>query len=196
MRFLPLLLLSCALIASAAELPFVDDFSDSQLQTRRAVRGAWTFKDGVASVTQDDELYAKFKNHGPIIFYDLTYTDAVIEFDFRPQEAQTVVFTANGADGHVFRTISSARGTDLRAFPPGADEHSVSLLRLEHPLAQGQWTHMKVVLQGDSATVTLGDAAPAVVHHPSLKRAKENASIGFSFGQLSVRHFTAQPISE
>lgn len=179
-------------VLHAVEPPLVDDFSNLKLEGRRASRGDWVMKDGVAKVTQDDALYAKFKNHGPIIFYDVAHKDAVIEFSYKPEGVKSFVFTVNGADGHVFRTVTSERGTDFRAFPPSDDHASISLHRLEKPLAEGEWTLMKIELKGAKATVTVGDNEPVTVEHASLDRAKINTSVGFSFGTLSVKDFSVR----
>lgn len=191
LSFLTLLALAVS-SAIAVEPPLSDDFSDPNLKARRASRGAWVMEGGIAKVTQDDELYKKFKDHGPIIFYDIDHKDAVIEFSYKAEDAKSVVFTVNGADGHVFRTVTSAAGTSFRAFPPSDDHASIALHQLKQPLAQGEWTHMKIELKGPKATVTLGNNEPITVEHPSLDRAKVNTSIGFSFGTLSVKGFSIQ----
>jgi hypothetical protein len=177
---------------NAVEPPLVDDFSNPKLEGRRASRGDWVMKDGIAKVTQDDALYAKYKNHGPIIFYDVDHKDAVIEFSYKPESVKSFVFTVNGADGHVFRTVTSERGTDFRAFPPGDDHASISLHRLPKPMVEGEWTPMKIELKGPKATVTVGDNEPITVEHASLDRAKINTSVGFSFGSLEVKNFSVR----
>lgn len=189
--FLPLLSLTAF---AGSEL--VDAFTDAKTpQERRALRGDWVIAEGVAKVTQDDELYKKYKDHGPILFYDLDFKDAVIEFAFKPEAAKTFVFTVNGAKGHIFRTVTSARGTDLRAFPPGGETKSVSLRRLaDAPLAQGEWTRMKIELRGSSVTLGIGGQPPVTVEHASLDRAKVNTSLGFSFGALAVKDFSLRVV--
>ncbi len=174
----------------------VDAFTDAQTpKERRALRGDWVIAGGTAKVTQDDELYKKYNDHGPILFYDLDFKDAVIEFAFQPEAAKAVVFTVNGAKGHVFRTVTSERGTDLRAFPPGGETKSISLRRLhDAPLAQGEWTRMKIELRGSQATIRIGDQPPVTVEHASLDRAKVNTSVGFSFGTLTVKDFSLRTL--
>jgi hypothetical protein len=176
----------------AAELPFVDDFTAPDLNARRALRGDWIVQDGVAKVTQDDALYAKFKDHGPILFYDIPHQDATIEFSFRPEGVKLFIFTVNGADGHIFRTVTSATGTGFRAFPPSDSHASISLHQSAKPLAQGEWTAMKIELKGPRATVLIGGGDPITVDHPSLDRPKTNISLGFSFGTLAVKNFSVR----
>jgi hypothetical protein len=145
-----------------------DDFSQAQNPQRKAQRGEWKYTSGTATCTQDDELYKKFKNHGPILFYDLAYSDAVIEFAFQPDAAaKNLVFTANGKDGHIFRIIIGQANTSVRAFPAEEKDHkSIALATLpEIKLTPGQWLPVRVELRGSKAIVKLG----------------------FSFGTVSVK---------
>ncbi|MCA9056254.1 MAG: hypothetical protein KDA75_20635 [Planctomycetaceae bacterium] len=192
-----LFLASFAVGLSAGTLPkggFSDPFDgQTQVPQRRAQRGDWQIANGVARCTQDDELYKQFKDHGPIIFYDLDYSDATIHFRYKPEECKSFVFTANGAEGHVFRFITSAAGTSLRAFPPG-EEKSIQLHRAaELSLPDGQWTDVTVKLQGDTATVTIGSNPAIKVEHASLARPKTNLSVGFAFGACSFADVSAKP---
>jgi hypothetical protein len=192
----PLLLLALFALPAYAGTALSDSFTSTEApKERRASRGPWVIADGIAKVTQDDELYKQHKDHGPIIFYDIEFKDAVIEFAFKPEAAKTFVFTVNGAEGHVFRTVTSDRGTNLRAFPPDGEAKSIALLNLaEAPLKQGEWTPMKIELRGDKAVVSIGGQPPVTVEHASLNRAKTNTSLGFSFGTLSVKDFSLRAL--
>ena len=188
------LLLSLALAinlsAFAAEKPLLkDDFADPKLKERRAMRGDWKFAGGVATCTQDDALYKKFQDHGPILFYDLAHTDATVRFSFKAEGAKTLVFTANGEKGHVFRFVMSATGTSIRAFPPEGAAKSIALATEKLPLKSGAWVPVEVKLHGAKATVKIGDAPAKTYEHASLARAKTNLSVGFSFGTVSVKEF-------
>ena len=185
------LLLSFLVASSlcAADAPLLkDDFSNPKLETRRASRGDWKLTDNIATCTQDDELYKKYKDHGPIIFYDLAYEDATIRYSFKADAAvKSVVFTSNGADGHIFRFVSSERGTSMVAFPPDSKDHKAARLGKPGPaLKPGEWVPVVVTLKGPKATVKMGDFEETY-EHPSLARPKTNLSIGFSFGTVSVK---------
>jgi hypothetical protein len=192
MRLLALFLLAAGL--QAAEAPRLnDDFVSADHPVRRAQRGPWQFAEGVATCTQDDALYKKFKDHGPILFYDFAHQDAVVRFAYRADPAvKTVVFTANGADGHVFRFVTSARGTSVRAFPPGATQKSIAVGQAGPALKTGTWVPVEVRLQGAKATVHIGSDFVQTFEHPSFARAKTNLSLGFSFGTLAVRDWVAE----
>jgi len=117
------------------------------------------------------------------------YGDGAITFSFKP-DAQTkaVGFTANGADGHLFRFGISTAGMTPRAFPLEDKEHKSVALGTEpgvklHP---GEWTAVRVVLKGNTATVTIGDFTKTY-EHPAIGQPKKNFSIGFSFGTVSVK---------
>lgn len=186
------LALSCVLIGNtvAADSPLLkDDFSAAKLEQRKALRGEWKLAEGVASCTQDDALYKKNKDHGPIIFYDLAYTDATIRFSYRADAAvKSVVFTCNGEVGHVFRFVTSAAGTGMRAFPADAKDHKSIALAQEKTLAlkADEWVPVTITLRGAKATVKIGDFEKTY-EHASLSRAKSNLSVGFGFGTLSVK---------
>lgn len=191
--FLALAFVSSALAADAVLLK--DDFSSPQLLSRRASRGEWKFADHAATCTQDDELYKKHANHGPILFYDLAYTDATFSFSYRADSAvKNLVFTCNGAEGHVFRLVTGAAGTGVRAFPADAKDHkSIALANEKSQVLQpGQWVPVKVTLRGPKATVKIGEFEKTY-EHASLARAKTNLSIGYSFGTLSVKDVVVTP---
>lgn len=187
-HLLPLLLALSPLTLTATEL-VKDDFASADHPIRKATRGPWQIEQGVASCTQDDALYAQHKNHGPVIWYDATFTDAVIQFQVKPDPAcKTFVFTLNGADGHVFRFVSSARGTGIRAFPPGAETKSIPLGKLGPALAPDQWTPVTVTLNGTQVTVKIGDSFTETVAHESFVQTKTTLGLGFSFGTLSLKN--------
>lgn len=189
------LFLLAATAALAADAPLLhDDFSDAKLATRRAMRGDWKFADKTATCTQDDELYKKNKDHGPILFYDLAYTDAAIRFAVKPDAStKTLVFTANGAESHLFRLVFSEAGMAVRAFPADSKEHKAVALANEAAvkLKPGEWTHVSVELRGPKATVKVGDFAKTY-DHASIGLAKINLSFGFSFGTVSVKDLVVE----
>jgi len=183
------LFLFLAAAALGADAPLLkDDFLLRDFEGRRASRGDWKFAEGSATCTQDDALFKKNKDHGPILFYDLAYTDAAIHFAVKPDAAnKTIVFTANGAEGHVFRLVFSAAGMGVRAFPPeGKDHKSISLgNEAAVKLKADAWTKIRVELRGSKATLKIGDFTKTY-GHASIARAKVNLSVGFSYGTVSV----------
>lgn len=185
-----LFFLAAVAAAFGADAPLLkDDFSSAKHPQRRAMRGEWKFADGAATCTQDDALYKKNKDHGPILFYDLAYTDALIQFAVKPEEGnRTLVFTANGEDGHVFRVVFSGLGAAVRAFPTDSKEHKSVALGLEKTvqLKVGEWTTVSVDLRGAKATLKVGGFS-RTYEHASLARAKSNLSVGFSFGTVGVK---------
>jgi len=190
---LTLIALAPMLLNAAESLPFKDDFSGPEQAKRRASRGEWKFADHTATCTQDDELYKKFKDHGPIIFYDLPHQDAEVRFSYRIDGAKSVVFTANGEHGHVFRFVSSANGTGFRAFPTDSADHaSIALGKTGPKLKEGEWVDVVVTMKGTKATIKIGPDYTTTVEHPSLAAARTNLSIGFAFGTFSIRGWTVE----
>ena len=190
MRHIILSLFIAATALHAADAPLLkDDFTSAKMANRKAVRGDWKIENGTATCTQDDALFKKNKDHGPIIFYDLGYTDATLRFSYKADAAlKTFVFTANSKEGHVFRFVTNAAGTGIRGFPPGGKEHdSISLgLEKDFKLKPGEWVPVVVTLRGPKATVKIG-SVEKTYEHASLARAKINLSVGFSYGTLSLK---------
>lgn len=188
MKHLVLLLAFSSVLA--AEPPLLrDDFSATKLDQRRAMRGEWKFADQTATCTQDGELFKKNKDHGPILFYDLKYTYASIRFAVKPDaNTKSIVFTANGAEVHLFRLVFSQAGMAVRAFPADSKDHKAIALANEAAvkLKAGEWNEVSVELRGGKATVKVGDFA-RTYEHASIGLAKVNLSVGFSFGTLNVK---------
>ena len=185
---LAIISLAVSISTARAELPFSDPFTaDAKVPERRALRAEWQIADGVAKCTQDDALYKKFKDHGPIIFYDLPTTDATIRYAMKPQGCKSAVFTLNSDEGHVFRFVTSERGTSIRAFPPG-DEKSIETHRAaEWVLKDNAWTSVAVTVEGKRVTVTFGEFPPVTVEHESYAKARSNLSVGFAFGSMEIK---------
>jgi hypothetical protein len=173
---------------AAAEPAFKDPFTaGTAAPERRAMRGDWIIADGIARCTQDDELYKKNKDHGPILFYEVPATDATYRFAVKPSGCQSVVFTLNGAEGHVFRFVTGAKGTGFRAFPADHEKSVQTGVRPDWKFPEGEWTAVVVDVKGTKATVTFGANEPVTLEHAGYTTAKVNFSIGFAFGTLEVK---------
>lgn len=192
MRIHALAILALAATCSAAEPVFKDPFTaGTPVPERRALRGDWKIADGIAKCTQDDELYKKNKDHGPILFYDMPATDATYRFAMKPSGVQSIVFTLNGEKGHVFRFVTAGRGTGFRAFPPGAETSVQTGYEKTWTAPEGEWTEVVVSSKGGTVTVKFGNYEPITLEHASYADPKVNFSIGFAFGTLEVKNVEA-----
>lgn len=189
-RLIAFALFVCALPVFAGEV-FKDDYSAPKLPERKAARGDWKFTNGTASCTQDDALFKKNKDHGPIIFYDLPHQDAKVSFSFKADGSKTLVFTANGEKGHVFRFVMSSAGTSVRYFGGGESEKSGELTK-GPALKLGEWVDVSVELKGPKATIAIGKDYKQTVEHASYATVKTNLSIGFSYGTLSLKGWSVE----
>jgi len=182
-----------------------DNFTQAEYPHRNAARGDWKIEGGVAAVTQDDELYRKYKNHGPIMIYTVPHTDATAVVEFRPEGCKAVVFTMDAeAGGHAFRVRlmgedpkSPKRGSAIVTYAakkPGAAKAEMIVLanKKDVPTLQdGEWTRLEVTVIGDTATVKIGDQSFRV-QHERIAQDKKIAKLGFSFGALEIRKFELQ----
>jgi hypothetical protein len=165
-----------------------DDFTQPEKANRRLTRGDWKVASGIAACAHDDELFKKYKNHGPAIWYDHDFQNAVIRFDFLAGSAcKHFVFTVNGKGGHVCRFVMNDAGTDLRAWD--ADHKPKQLAKNGPALPKNQWTPVTVELVGSKACVHIGDSYVATVEDPSYAAAKTVVGVSFHFGDLKLRNF-------
>jgi len=179
--------------ALAGEPFYVDDFSTGKQDGRRAMRGPWVIENGTATCTQNDELYKKFKDHGPVVWEDVNFRDATVRFSMKADSAvQSFVFTVNGDAGHVFRFVSrpAPKRTLIKAFQREGEIDGV-LVRDAPPLAVGEWTDVVVIFEGENATVKIGDYEKAL-SHPAIAQAKTTLGLGFGFGTMSFKDFSVK----
>jgi hypothetical protein len=190
MRLLSFLLVFAV---TAVAAPLVDDdFTSTQLSGRdlSPSRGTWKFADGVATCTQDDALYTKNKNHGPIIWYKTTFTDATVRFSVRAEKAKTFVFTLNDENGHVFRYVLTPAALAVRAWKEQGHDAKPDVLPVAKDapmLVDGEWIPAELRFTGDRCTLKLGKNYTQEFRHPSVAKQKTALGLGFSFGTLSVR---------
>ncbi|WP_250927394.1 hypothetical protein [Aporhodopirellula aestuarii] len=184
---------------------FTDNFSSSHLDGRdeNYARGQWTYRDNVATAVCDPELYAKHKNHGPMLSWPVTFKEGQIEFEMKATDCQRVVFTLNG-DGHVFR-VTLADETD--ACQAGASRVPTRLIAWETksskqnkgdtikpkglpdlPAIQDQWVRLNLDIEGEHAKLSIGDFQTSL-DHPALARDKSAITLTFAHGSLAVRNY-------
>ena len=186
----------------------VDNFTKPELENRKPMRGDWKIQNGIASATQDPELFEKYKKHGPIMVYEATHTDAHVVFDVRPTDCRTVVFTMDAAaGGHAFRirlrtqNAGSKKGASSQIVTYAAKQagEKAKMIVLSEDrdvpkLVNGHWNRVEASVVGDTATVNINGTV-IKVQHPRIAQEKKVAKLGFAFGKLEIREFrlTSQP---
>ena len=159
------------------------------------MRGDWKVENGVARVTQDDALYKKFKNHGPIVFYDMPLADARVSFEIRLEDANRFIFTLNGEGGHVFRLLQNPDNAALMAYEDKDGKHAPLRLDEDPPwVSNGEWTPYVVEIRGDTVRASVGDSYRKTMRHPSFASPKTNLSLSFHFGTMEVRSLRVEPL--
>ena len=175
-------------LAKPGKTLVTDDFTAAEKPNRRLTRGDWKVAGGVATCGHDEELFKKYKNHGPAIWYDFDYQNAVIRFEFLAEpETSHFVFTVNGKAGHVFRFVMNDTGTDVRAWD--ANHKGKQLAKNGPPLPKQQWTPVTVELVGSKACVHIGDSYVTTVEDPTYATAKTVVGVSFHHGGLKLRNF-------
>ncbi|QGJ70177.1 Hypothetical protein PBC10988_18710 [Planctomycetales bacterium 10988] len=178
-----------------------DDFSKADFPERQALRGEWTYENNEAHCVSDPELYKKFKNHGPILRYDSEFSDGTIEFEFQPKDVERMIFTLNSADaGHVFRMRladgKTRQGSRIYGWAGPSKDNDPEMIAVQGvptlDTMNGKWVRVKIVIEGDRATVTIGDYSEEL-KHASIGREKGEVTISFASGELGVRGVHIHP---
>ena len=203
------ILLALLVTAPSTATEIRDNFSDAQFAGRVADRGAWKFENQVATCVADLKLYKQYKNHGPILKWSPKFTDGSVQFAFRPDKCQRVVFTLNG-DGHIFRVslldtsenspVPNAKATSrlIAWSTKSSKQNKGDTIKPEGfpdlPALNGRWTKLKLDVRDGEAELAIGDFA-TTLKHPALRREKTMITLSFAYGSLAVRdfHFATSP---
>jgi hypothetical protein len=187
MRFIPLFLV--AVVASTAEtitLPITDTFADQEMAGRTFARGPWEVKDHQTTCVQSEELVKKYKNHGPVIMYDVTYTDATISFSWKPSSAvESMALVLNSEQGHVFRLLLKP-ASGLMILSKDEGEAKGKTMGNLPGFTANEWMAVKCMISGTDVTVTYDDTT-RTMRGNALKSPRNNISILFSHGNFSVK---------
>jgi hypothetical protein len=194
MKFTVLLALAgLALPLSAATL-VEDNFSSPKLAGRELApgRGTWRIADGVATCTQDDALYEKNQNHGPILWYDAPFTDGTIRFAVRAQKVRQFIVTLNDEKGHLFRVVAGQFPLAVHVWKEqGHDARADNLPVKGGPkLAEDTWVPVELTFAGDQCTISFGDTFKQTVTHPTIGKRKAKFGLGFANGTLALRNIS------
>ena len=186
------LLLSLLFLAGVAQADTLieDKFTSDKLPQRKMMRGEWKIADSMAVCTQDDELFKKNKDHGPVTWYDVNFTDGTVKFAFRPQGSKSFVFTLNNEKGHVFRFLMSNAGLAVRAWPTQGHEAKPSALLNPKPgspaLKDGEWVPVELKFEGPKCAMKIGTFSQTF-ENAAIAFDKTTIGLGFSFGTLAVK---------
>ncbi|QDT65508.1 hypothetical protein [Calycomorphotria hydatis] len=164
-----------------------DQFTKEKLKGRRMVRGDWQLNDGVASCLQDEELYIKYKNHGPIIRYAQDLNDAIIEFDMKAnKETTNVVFTLNGKEGHIYRVLLRHENMVVVSFDENHKSQRKAFEKKGFPA--DAWIPVTIEVAGDKSVLQVGDFEPIAAEDAAIAQPKSEVTLGFAHGKFEVRN--------
>lgn len=191
MKFVSLLLILFTFCVHAETL-IHDDFVDEKLKSRLPARGDWKLEDKAISANFDEELFKKYKNHGPIVWYNHeAVTDCDIELEyFVTGGVDTVMFSVNDAKGHVYRTTIKTEGSRKGAYTKGWTAKKKASLagKLEgFDLEENKWVAVKLSFKGNKLSLTIGDKTQEY-EHDAFAREKTKFNFQFSKGMMKVRN--------
>jgi hypothetical protein len=153
----PLLFAGDAKFSERGKLLFSDDFSGpSMAQGWGGKPGKWEMIDGAVKVSQ-----VKEDNHAAVRRHPLPqYRDAIFEFSFEFDGANTIGLSLNNKGGHVCRlTINGKTGMTLQVDAPNAnsDLKAVKLATSTTPVEAGKWHKVVVEVHGPVMIAQLDD---------------------------------------
>ena len=179
-------------LALNAEVLLKDDFSSDKLKGRKPARGDWKVSEGQISCAFSDELYKKYKNHGPIVWYNFkSVTDCSVEFDYMISGGtSSVVFSINDDKGHVYRTTIMNEGKRKGAWSKGwtAAKKASPAGKMDYELVESKWVPVKISFTGKKLTLSI-DGKTQEFEHDAFARAKTKFNYQFVKGNLKVRNF-------
>lgn len=204
-HLLPILLASVAAASAADSKPVLaktgsEIFADKLDQapdgkTWKAAKGKWEVVDGA---WRGAEL--KSDNHGAVTRRQVTFKDAVVQFDVKIDGARGTSLSINDAKGHNCRIAINAAG-----FTVTKDDHdhdgpdkAVNFGRRELKLKPGEWHTVRLEMVGDTVLGTVDDAPPVFGSHEMIAAEKTNIGLTVagetaSFRNLKLWNATASP---
>ncbi|HSH93858.1 MAG TPA: hypothetical protein VK968_06915 [Roseimicrobium sp.] len=125
-------------------------------------KGKWTPADGVLDVVEIPE-----DKHVPVLHHKAGLQSAVIECDFRFDGPGSFLIGCDGAK-HVGRVVVSQTALSI-AEDSVAPSHTIA--KLDMPVKQGEWHHIRVEWKGDEMAARL-DGKELRAKHEYLAKAK------------------------
>jgi hypothetical protein len=188
----------CAALRVSAAVLLEDQFTSPEMRGRdlAPTRGVWEIEGGTATCTQDNTLYARNEEHGPVIWYATKFTDATVRFAVRAEKVQQFVFTVKDDRGHVFRYLLTPAGLFVRAWSEEGPANPADVLVSPGPssprLAEGEWMEVVLTFAGDRCTLAIGPHFKRTVRHPAIAKQKTRLGLGFSYGKLAIRDLSVR----
>jgi hypothetical protein len=172
------------LMTTPGKAVFSDDFAKGLGKDWTASKGKWDSADGGVRVA---EIAADM--HGAVARKTVTFTDAVIAFDFKLDGAKSASLSLNGAKGHIGRVLISAGkftvNKDDQDGKNGPDKQAV-LGTCTTAIAPAEWHTMVVEIRGPEILATLDGKQHAHGSHAALE--KEKTNIGLTAAGESVTY--------
>ena len=169
-----------------AEVIIDDDYSSENIESRQTARGAWKVKDNSISVSFDEALYKKHKDHGPMVRYTFDSTsDLTIEMEVMMSEIGKLCFQVDNDEGHLLKAIVNGAGKgSIRGFN-GKESEVVG--KIKSSTEENKWMPVKLSFIDNKLTFSFNGSKPQVFNHPSFEKGKTKFVYKFAEGHLKAR---------
>lgn len=162
-----------------------DTFAESLPKTWRPAKGTWTCEGGVLRGTE-----IASDKHQAVIRRSLAFTNAIITFSFRLDQARQISLSINDAKEHVCRLVINSRG-----FVVQKDDHDhdgpdkpVVFARVPANFAASEWHTAVVEINGQEMVAQIdGTTKVGFGGHELLDRPKANFGLTVAGGPAEFR---------
>ena len=175
-RLLSCLLLSSTLLAAEPKLLLEDPFTQLAPEWFWGL-GTWTAKDGVLRGFESGP-----RRHGPVKMRKLSFTDAVLECEFRLEGKASfagIIFNGSQERGHIVHLVMGRDSLRVLAHPQKGQ--NVELLKQSHSLAPDVWHQVKLQFTGPKLSATI-DGHSITAEHPCISEPKQTFGLGGDSG--------------
>ena len=165
-----------------------DSFVSALPKAWRPGKGTWAVEGGVVRGTE-----VAADKHGAVMRRALVFTDAIITFSFRLDQARQISLSINDAKGHMCRLVINPRG-----FTVQKDDHdhtgpdkAVVFARVPMTLAPAEWHTAVVELHGAEMVAQIDNSRMVGFGaHEMLNQPKANFGFTVAGGPAEFRDIT------
>jgi hypothetical protein len=186
------------LLTEPGKLLHKETLTDASGKGWTRAKGKWEVVDGAL---RGSELKADM--HGAAQRMPLTFTGAVIQYDFKLDGAKMTTLSINKAKGHLCRVAIRPDGFDVRKDKDKADanDKGAVLGTCKVDIKPGEWHTITIELLGDTMLASLDGKQVAFGAHKGIDMPKANLGLtvageSASFRNLSIWEAQSNPAWE
>jgi hypothetical protein len=174
------------LMVERAKVVFLDEFNQKPAAPWQAGKGKWEVVDGAL---RGSEL--KSDMHGATLRRDVSFKNAVFQYQFKFDVARQTSFSVNGVKGHLCRVVITPTGFTVQkdSTDHGATNKVEVLDRKAVAIKPGVWHSIIIELNGKEMLASLDGEHVAFGSHDALANPKGNIGLTVAGESVSFKDF-------